>query len=325
MEKNKVSIIVPVYNLEKYISSCIESILNQEYSNIELIIVDDGSTDGSLDVINKYAVTDSRIIVFHKGNGGAASARNYGLKSCSGEFITFIDGDDTISKDYFSKNIEIFNIDTELQWISVPILPVNIKGEFINNASGYKAFIPENKIFCGADSIMKGVIEKKLSGLCCGTIYRRNFLNDLFFNEEIYYEDSYFFIDVICRTKKCATSNYGQYFYLERSGSSQKALKTYKHLYSDYVCEMHRLETYRIFAPKYEDYYLKLESDYYYNFLNDKGKRTEGAEFFFNKYKKDIKVKPKIKLKEYIKYFIYYYGGYAVYKRIKKYIKNSKN
>lgn len=98
--KNKISIIVPVYNVEKYISECINSILIQTYANFELIIVDDGSTDNSIDRIEREIKLDGRIKLVHKTNGGLSSARNFGLQYVTGEYIVFVDSDDSLKKDF---------------------------------------------------------------------------------------------------------------------------------------------------------------------------------------------------------------------------------
>lgn len=95
-----VSIIVPVYNVEKYLERCIQSILEQNYKNLEIILVDDGSTDNSGEICDKYAKEDSRIVVYHKQNGGLSSARNYGIERAHGAFISFIDSDDFVNKRY---------------------------------------------------------------------------------------------------------------------------------------------------------------------------------------------------------------------------------
>lgn len=91
-----VSIIVPVYNVEQYLEECIESILRQTYTNIEIILVNDGSTDRSAEICKKAAESDSRVVVREKENGGLASARNFGLDCAKGQFISFVDSDDTI-------------------------------------------------------------------------------------------------------------------------------------------------------------------------------------------------------------------------------------
>lgn len=96
MSKPKVSIIIPVYNREKCILACVESILKSEYSLWEIIIIDDGSTDSSLSIIRNISANDSRIKYYHQENSGVSAARNYGLSVCSGEWVTFVDSDDAI-------------------------------------------------------------------------------------------------------------------------------------------------------------------------------------------------------------------------------------
>lgn len=101
------SIVVPIYNAKPYLADCVNSILNQSYSDIELILVDDGSSDNSGAICDEYARTDKRVKVIHKENGGQASARNMGLNIVSGQYITFVDSDDTIAVDSYAKNIEL--------------------------------------------------------------------------------------------------------------------------------------------------------------------------------------------------------------------------
>ena len=99
-KKKKISIIIPVYNVEKYLSRCLESVINQSYKNIEIIIVNDGSTDNSFDICNKYKKKDKRVILIDQNNQGLSGARNTGLKHATGEYICFIDSDDYVEKDY---------------------------------------------------------------------------------------------------------------------------------------------------------------------------------------------------------------------------------
>ncbi len=100
MIKGLVSIIVPVYNVEKYLRPCLDSILVQTYANIEIILVDDGSKDNSGVICDEYVAKDSRIHVLHKENGGVSKARNAGIDRAQGEYLSFIDGDDTVDPDY---------------------------------------------------------------------------------------------------------------------------------------------------------------------------------------------------------------------------------
>ena len=98
-----VSVIVPVYNAEKYLSRCIDSILAQTFTNFELLLINDGSKDNSGKICDEYAAKDSRVHVFHKENGGASAARNYGLDKAVGKYICFVDADDWVNKDYLEK------------------------------------------------------------------------------------------------------------------------------------------------------------------------------------------------------------------------------
>lgn len=98
--RDKISVIIPVYNVEKYLKACIQSVLNQTYKQIEVILVDDGSTDRSGTICDSYAAMDKRVVVHHKENGGLSSARNMGIKLSSGKYISFIDSDDYVAPDY---------------------------------------------------------------------------------------------------------------------------------------------------------------------------------------------------------------------------------
>ena len=95
-----ITVIVPIYNVENYLKKCLNSIINQQYKKLEILLIDDGSTDLSGKIADEYAVKDNRIKVVHKENGGLSDARNYGLKIMTGEYVTFIDSDDYVTEDY---------------------------------------------------------------------------------------------------------------------------------------------------------------------------------------------------------------------------------
>lgn len=105
--KKLVSVIVPVYNVEKYIDKCVESLLNQDYKNIEVILVDDGTPDRSGDIIDRLKEEDHRIVVIHQENHGVSSARNAGMAVASGEYITFVDGDDWVDANYVTYFVDL--------------------------------------------------------------------------------------------------------------------------------------------------------------------------------------------------------------------------
>ena len=103
MEKNRISVIVPAYNAEKYIERCLDSIINQTYKNIEVIVIDDGSSDTTGNILDQYTVKHGQIVVLHKQNGGVSSARMAGVEMATGEYIGFVDSDDYIEPDMYSK------------------------------------------------------------------------------------------------------------------------------------------------------------------------------------------------------------------------------
>ena len=113
----EISIVVPVFNVEKFLKKCIESIISQSFSNFEVLLVNDGSTDGSLDICLQYTKIDDRVKVINKKNGGLSDARNAGIKYATGKYICFIDSDDFIEKEYLQKlykNIVKYNSDVSM-------------------------------------------------------------------------------------------------------------------------------------------------------------------------------------------------------------------
>ena len=133
----KYSIVVSIYNIEKYISKCIESIINQTYSNLELILVDDGSKDSSSSICDSYALKDNRIKVIHKTNAGLGMARNTGLLNATGDYILFIDGDDfielnlleTVNKYLTNKKYDIVSYDSSDYYSDERIVSIDTKNE----------------------------------------------------------------------------------------------------------------------------------------------------------------------------------------------------
>lgn len=111
---SKVSIIVPVYKTEKYIHRCVDSILSQTFSDIEVILVDDGSPDRCPEICDEYKSKDSRIQVIHQKNGGVSAARNVGLNICCGEYLIFVDGDDYINEDFVQKMVDVMEVGKDL-------------------------------------------------------------------------------------------------------------------------------------------------------------------------------------------------------------------
>ena len=176
----KFSVIVPVYNVEKYIDKCLNCLVNQTYKNIEIIVVNDGSPDNSQKIIDKYVNKYDNVKSYIKKNGGLSDARNFGLKYAQGEYISFIDSDDYVSKNMFKViNDSISNKDYDLIYFDYTVV-----------SSKYKKLF--NKEFYCIDNENVSDIEYLFSDPCAwNKIYKRKFLKDVEFQfpKGIIYED----------------------------------------------------------------------------------------------------------------------------------------
>ena len=311
----KVSIIVPVYNLESYIGNTLRSLLTQTYQNIEIVLVDDGSNDSSLSIIQDFASQDSRIIYTSQSNGGAAKARNTGLSLATGEFITFVDGDDMLSPTAISDNISYFT-DIKIDWVAFSIRRVDVYGNYIQPKKGvYSDFIISTQEDISFESFVPYFYSRKLSGVACGAIYRKSSISTIQFLDGMYYEDSIFFIDLLCNTNHALLSDKGEYLYLDRENSSQKAILDYAHFESLLYVARKRLKQYRLNYPIYESYYIEDESNFYYFLKNEYSKGNETALLFLMAFVKETQISIKKNYLIELKCFIYRVLGYKHIKR----------
>ncbi|MCR4604953.1 MAG: glycosyltransferase [Eubacterium sp.] len=208
-----ISITIPVYNSEKYLRACIDSVLNQTYTDFELLLVDDGSTDGSGEICDEYAKKDSRVRVFHTPNGGSSAARNYGIDRAQGEYLGFIDSDDEIEPDMYELLYEL--ITKEDADISMCGLADVYGGKVVNPVDK-----PVYMIMDASESI-KTVFEAKLTSV---TPVNKLYKKELF--EGIRYplgedsgEDASIIVDLLSRCKKTVLDNTQKYRYIHREGS----------------------------------------------------------------------------------------------------------
>ena len=241
-----VSFIVPVYNVENYISQCVESIRKQTYVNIEIILVDDGSPDNSPEICDNLAVKDSRIKVLHKVNGGLSDARNVGLQMAAGEYVVFIDGDD-------------FWVDEKQLEILMSVVRKNRDCNFIGFNCSY--YYPQTDTYkrwvryCDNDVDDKNIIIQNLisSGTfpmsACLKIIKREFLisNNLVFKVGQLSEDVPWFISLLDRAKKCKFIN--QYIYAYRQNvtgsiSGSFSVKHFDDILDIIKYEVRAIETY---------------------------------------------------------------------------------
>lgn len=314
----KVSIIVPVYNLENYIENTVASLLAQTYQNIEIILIDDGSTDTSLAVIKELAITDDRIVYTTQPNGGAAKARNTGLTLATGEFITFVDGDDMLSPNAIADNIDFFSED-KVDWVAFSIRRVDAKGNYIQTKGVYEDFVIHSYEEISSESFVPYFYSRKLSGVACAAIYRKSSIDSISFTEGKYYEDSIYFIDLLCNTRCAVLSDKGEYLYVDRDNSSQRAALDLPHLDSMLYVHQKRQKMFRHLFPIFEELYNQEETNYFYFLKNEVSKKTEGADVCMRKFNEKKMSSIRFDFKKELKYYIYTILGY---KRVKSLLQN---
>lgn len=201
-----ISVIIPIYNVEKHVRRCIESISAQTYKNWELILVDDGSPDRSGTVCDEYAKKDKRINVVHKVNGGSASARNAGLRVAMGDYITFVDGDDWIESDAFER----------MMLCAKETGADIVMSDFTIDKSGSSSVSKQGAVDIDATEIIKAMMTGKLHGSNCNKIYRRSLVSENnihFIDGADYTEDLAFNIKLLTLTTKIVYLPIAYYHY----------------------------------------------------------------------------------------------------------------
>mgnify|MGYP004457952755 CR=1 FL=1 len=207
MSKYKVSVIIPVYGVEKYIGKCLDSLVNQTLKDIEIIVVNDGTKDNSQKIIDKYAKKYKNIKALIKENGGQGSARNYGLELATGEYIGYVDGDDYVEYDMYEK---LYNKAKEND------LDVVICGNY-NVSEDYKNKTTDLEFTKFDDNFINALLGKKA---VWNKIYKRNIIGKTTFRSKVWYEDFDFSIKVLTNAKKIDYVNEPLYDYLIREGST---------------------------------------------------------------------------------------------------------
>lgn len=202
------SIIIPVYNVESFLRVCIISILNQDYSDIEVLLIDDGSTDSSGSICDHFQKRDSRIQVYHTKNLGVGNARNLGIEKAKGEYITFVDSDDYVSPDIYKANIGLLDSDNSIDIVQIPLVGKKNQRRIIEGKKNlFDMWIFQNKI---------------ITNYFWDKIFRRHILENLRFPTNMRYEDRFLFSDVLCAINKLYISDKGGYHYRNHSGQLTK-------------------------------------------------------------------------------------------------------
>ena len=240
--KELVSIIVPVYNVKHYLAVCLDSILNQTYRNVEVILVDDGSIDGSGKICDIYSKKDCRIIVIHKNNEGVGAARNTGIQIARGKYIQFVDSDDFLEEDMTETLMREVNIGN--------VLPIcNIKMYYENKKYQYNLIEFHKKVNYAIEQYLSSFVIKYKTNPFIGSPCNKIFIKDIIINNNIKYqtgrsfaEDFIFNLEYLYYVSNITVINKPLYYYrAETSNSLSKNIKSteywwvnYKQLYGIY-------------------------------------------------------------------------------------------
>lgn len=225
---NKITIIIPIYNAQKYIDTAIQNILKQSYINFELILINDGSTDSSQQICESYKTKDNRIILVTQVNKGPASARNVGIKIAKGDYIGFVDADDEIPFDYFENLIKAANL------FKADIIISDVNNDNDKNITILTNCLPKNKLL-NPNEIKKYVLEGYYNGKLgniaplFNKLYHSNFLkvNNLLIDESrIRAEDYWFNFHAFSKAENCVALDYAGYVYkVSTVGSVMKTFR----------------------------------------------------------------------------------------------------
>ncbi|MBS7339899.1 MAG: glycosyltransferase family 2 protein [Lachnospiraceae bacterium] len=210
---NKISVIIPSYNVEPYLERCVESVVNQTYRELEIILVDDGSTDATGELCDSLAVTDSRIKVVHKENGGLSDARNAGIDVAEGDFYSFVDGDDYLEKDAYEIMIsEMTNDDVSL--VSAGIVAEDIKGNKHLNMSKERLILSKEDALLNLLSPVRTIGQSS-----CNKLFRKQLFRELRYKKGIINEDMELLPKILDICNLVVLLNKPVYHYVRRSGS----------------------------------------------------------------------------------------------------------
>ena len=304
--KPLISVIIPIYNVELYLKDCIDSVLNQTYENLEIILVDDESPDKCPQICDYYAKLDKRIIVIHKKNGGLSSARNAGLKISRGDYISFIDSDDIIELNFYQLLLKYISTNSQVG-ISSCMFNKYING----NKFPYRKdwIINKERIIEYHDFAEKTLLAKS-SFTVTNKLYKKEVLKNIYFREGRINEDTLFIFDLSKKIENLKINMieipYSIYNYRFREESicqnSERALEIETLKNYDEILEFYKI--------KNNDLYRKLTilyNEILINFCGRLLRNNNWKQLYWNKYYKkfiDIKLKDIKKIKYLIKYIL---------------------
>lgn len=228
--KERISVIIPVYNVEKYLPDCVESVLKQTYTDLEIILVDDGSQDTSGRICDEYVKQDSRVQVIHKKNGGLSSARNAGINHATGQYFFFLDSDDWIAENALELLYkEIKRTESDLALCNMQYVDDN--GRNLSNQNAYREYCMNGELWTQEDfwKHYKGV-GHIVCVVACNKLYKQELFNDKRYAEGKIREDEFMIHHIVAECKKMVCVEPKLYFYRQRDGSIMNSAYDIKQL-----------------------------------------------------------------------------------------------
>lgn len=215
-----ISIVVPIFNSEKYLEACINSVITQTYQDWELILVNDGSTDSSMAICQKFAHSDSRIKIFSQENKGQAAARNFGLRQATRPYVTFIDADDEIASNTLQDNLAILTTNPQIDCLQYPTyMDYGTEQQFITSSK---------QQLIDSDFYERWLNDKYISWIVCDKIFKTSIFDRLHFTEGIIYEDNLLIANLLERINNIYISTEGLYYYYLRENSTMTSSHSLK-------------------------------------------------------------------------------------------------
>lgn len=212
MEEELISVILPIYNVEKYLEKCLKSVINQTYKNLEIILVDDGSKDNSPKICDEYAVKDKRIVVIHKSNGGLSDARNAGIEIAKGKYITLIDSDDYVEEDYVQFLYQLIKENNaEMSICSHTVLYTN--GTRIEKETG------EHLVLDPKTTLEKILYDEGIDLSAWAKMYKKELFDNVKYPKGRIFEDAATTYLLIDKCKKIVLGSESKYYYIIRDNS----------------------------------------------------------------------------------------------------------
>ena len=259
METALISVIVPVYNVAQYLEKSIASIQQQTYQNLEIILIDDGSTDESGRLCEQIAEQDERVLVYHKENEGLSQARNDGLKQAHGDYVIFIDSDDYIHPEM------ITSLYQQLVKEDADVSSCGVMNVYANNESP-QSTNQDDYFVCDTETFLKeDLIGEKRPGTICNKLIKKEIAARLTFPKGLIYEDAYYHFDLVKVAKKYVVNTKPYYYYFHRGDSittkpyAEKDLAyidIYQKFYNEVVKEYPKLKDVAFFRPAYAYFFI---------------------------------------------------------------------